>query len=74
MTLYKTQADYVKRNIEDLSRDNYSRGKAINITYCVCVCVCARACVCVCVCVCVCAALGTQHARRMRRISFSSVA
>jgi hypothetical protein len=54
----KRQAMYVLRNIEARSRNHYSRGKTISITYAECVSV----------------ALVIQHAKRMRRIILPSVA
>jgi hypothetical protein len=55
---------YVSYNIDARSRKHRSFKKAISVTYFKCVCVC----------VCVCRAFLIQHAKRMRRITLSSMA
>jgi hypothetical protein len=54
----KRQATYVYRNIEARPRNHCCRGKTISIAYSECVFV----------------SLGPQHAKRLRRIIFSSAA
>ena len=63
VVLYKDWQRKCERNFVARSRNNCSLGKAIIIiTYSECVCVC------------LCVALVSQHAMRMRRFIFSSVA